>query len=472
MRAWPLISAWLALMLVGAAVAQNSWPQFRGPNGSGVADGDMPVHFGPSTNLLWKTDLPPGHSSPCVWGGRIFLTGFTDGKLETLCLDRGDGKILWRRAVVPDKIEKGHRNGSPAASTPATDGARVFVYFGSFGLLCYDFAGVEQWRKPLPVPVTQHGAATSPILAGGRLVLLCDQDVGSHLLGVDPRDGATQWRTERPGFRRGFATPLFWRDAEHEWILAPGTLRLVAYDARDGREAWRVHGLPNEICSTPVAGGGMIFAAGWTMGSGVSRMPAFDALIEAGDRNHDGKIARDEAPSGPAQQHFAYIDADKDGAITRAEWDSLAEIFSKSENALLAIRPGGTGDVTTTRVAWKQTRGLPYVPSPLFYRDRIYLVKNGGLASCFNATNGAALYQEERLGALGDYYSSPVAANGKICVASQQGVAVVFAADDTLRILARNELGESILATPAVVDGKIFLRTATRLWAFGGAARE
>ena len=214
----------------------------------------------------------------------------------------------------------------------------------------------------------------------------------------------------------------------------------------------------------------MIFAAGWTMGSGVSRMPDFDALLEIGDKNHDSQLARDEAPAGPAQQHFAYIDADKDGFITREEWDSLAEIFSKSENALLAIRPGGTGDVTASRVAWKQTRGLPYVPSPLFYRDRIYLVKNGGLASCFNATNGAALYQEERLGALGDYYSSPVAAGGKICVASQGGVAVVFAAGDSLRVLARNDLGESIMATPALAAGKLYLRTAARVWAFGEAA--
>ena len=462
------IGLWLVAPTLLGGEQPGHWPQFRGPNGSGVAlHSDMPVVFGPRTNAIWRTDLPLGHSSPCVWDQKIFLTGIDDGKLETLCLDRADGKIVWRRSVAPERIDPGSRNGSAANSTPATDGQRVYVYFGSFGLLCYDFAGNELWRKPLPIPITQHGASTSPILVDDFLILACDQDIGAYLLAVNRRTGETSWRVERAGFRRGFSTPMLWQEGDRKQLIVVGTLRVVAYQPKNGAELWRVLGLPNEMCSTPVAGGGLLFVAGWTHGSGVSRMPLFESLLEAGDQNMDAKLTRAEAPAGPARQHFLYIDADKDGFIDRGEYDALAEIFYKSQNALLAIRPGGQGDVTATHVAWKQTRGLPYVPSPLYYRDRLYLVKNGGIASCFNASNGAALYQEERLGALGDYYSSPVAANGKICVGSQQGVIVVFTAGDTLNVLARNDLGESIMATPAIVDNKLYVRTERHLYAFG-----
>jgi outer membrane protein assembly factor BamB len=319
------------------------------------------------------------------------------------------------------------------------------------------------------VPVTQHGASTSPVLSRDLVLLACDQDLGSHLLAVRRQDGTTAWRAERPGFRRSFATPLVWRDAASEQVIVAGTLRLVAYDVATGREVWSVRGLPNEMCATPVAGDGMVFVAGWTPGAGVPRLPSFQSVLEQNDKNNDGRLSRDEAPNGPARSQFAYIDADKDGVITRDEWDSMSEIFAKSENALLAIRPGGTGDVTDKQVLWRQKRGLPYVPSPLCYQGHVCLVKSGGLISCFNATNGVASYQEERLGALGDYYSSPVAAGGKICVASQLGVVVVLAAGDNLQVLARNNLGEQILATPAIAGHILYVRTAGHLYAFSQA---
>lgn len=134
---------------------------------------------------------------------------------------------------------------------------------------------------------------------------------------------------------------------------------------------------------------------------------------------------------------------------------------------MVAIRPGGAGDITGTHVAWKQTRGLPYVPSPLCYRGRVYLVKSGGLVSCFEARTGRPFYQEERLGALGDYYASPIAADGRIYAASQNGVVVVLDDGEALNVLARNDLGEGIMATPAIVEGRLYVRTLTHLWAFG-----
>mgnify|MGYP000170983191 CR=1 FL=1 len=460
-------AAALLLVAAGPGWSAETWPSFRGPGGSGVAPGgDLPVHFGPETGVVWKADVPPGGSSPCIWESALFLTAFNDGKLETLCFDRATGAVRWRRSVEPGTIERGSRLGTPCDSTPCTDGRRLYVYFAPFGLVCYDFEGAEVWRHPLPTPITQHGAATSPVVSGDRVVLACDQDVGSFLLAVGASDGKPIWRTERPGYRRGFSTPLLVPPEKPEIVVLTGTLRLASYALADGSERWVVWGLPNEMVSTPVFGEGLIFAAGWTHGAGVSRLPKYEELLARGDQDGDGRLRRAEAPDGPARQHFLYIDADKDDVLTREEWDSMAAIFERSKNAALAVRPGGRGDVTATHVAWEQTRGLPYVPTPLYYEGRLYLVKNGGMLSCFEARTGKALFQEERLGALGDYYASPVAAGGKVCVVSQPGVAVVLKAGDALEILARNRLGEQVLATPAIVGGTLYVRTQKRLYAF------
>jgi outer membrane protein assembly factor BamB len=385
--------------------------------------------------------------------------------LETLCLNRADGRILWRHAVPPEKLEKG--TGGSAAPTPVTDGRQVYAYFGPFGLVCYDFSGREIWRKPQPTPITQHGTGTSPVLAGGTLLVNRDQDVGAHLLAVDARDGRTLWQVDRPECRRGFSTPLLWPAENPELVIVPGTLRMVACQLKDGVERWSVSGLPNEMVTSPVFGGGLIFTAGWTPGAGGAALPSYDDLLAQGDRDKDGKLTRDELPAGTAKRDWNYVDADKDNFLSRKEWESVKTIYEKSENVLLAVRPGGRGDVTATHVAWRQKRGLPYVPSPLYYDGRVYLIKNGGLASCFDAKTGEPQYQEERIGALGDYYASPVAAKGKVLMCSQPGMAVVLRAGGTLDVLARNPLGEKIMATPALAGNQLYLRTQGKLWAFG-----
>lgn len=464
-----VLAAGVSLSAVASA-ADGVWPQFRGPGGSGIGTTGFPLHFGPQSNVVWQTPLPSGHSSPAIAGGRIFLTGFAEERLQTLCLDQADGRVLWRRQLEPGRIERSASLSHPATGTPATDGQRVVVYFGAFGLACYDFDGRELWRKPLPIPVTQHGAGTSPVLAGDRVILNGDQDVGSYLLAVDKRTGQTLWRTERAGFHRGFATPLVWPPDQPEQVILPGTLRLMAYNWADGAERWSVRGLPNEMVASAVGGDGLIYVAGWTYGSGVRQMPDFDSLLARGDTDRDGQLTRAEAPAGPARQHFFYIDADKDGRITRDEYEEIARAFDASRNVALAVRPDGRGDVTDSHVVWRADRGLPYVPTPLFYEGRLYLVKNGGLASCLDARTGRYLYQEERLGALGDYYASPVAAAGRICVASQPGTLVIFRAGDTLEVLARNPLDEPVIATPAIADGRLYVRTAERLYCFGSRA--
>jgi outer membrane protein assembly factor BamB len=203
-------------------------------------------------------------------------------------------------------------------------------------------------------------------------------------------------------------------------------------------------------------------------------MPDFEGMLERGDANRDGRLTREETPNGPARQHFHYIDSNRDAALSREEYQFIANAFDNSRNALVAIRPGGVGDVTSSHVIWAQTRGLPYVPSPLVYEGRLYLVKNGGLLTCLDAASGAVHFLEERIGVLGDNYASPVAADGKICVASRSGTIVVLAAADALVVHARNALEEPILATPAIAGGTLFVRSDKHLWAFreGVSARR
>ena len=473
MRVWKTFAPLLCCVAASGSGAESHWPQFRGSNGLGIAGGGAPpVHFGPTSNVLWKAPLSAGNSSPCVWGQRIFITGCENGNLETVCLDRQDGRIRWRQRAPAEKIERVvQRLGNPATPTPATDGKSVFVYFGSFGLLCYDQEGREQWRKPLPAPVVEFGASTSPIIAGDLLILNCDQDLDSFLLAVDRRTGRQVWKTERPEFRRGFATPFLWRHDNEEELIVPGSIWLKSYNPKDGSERWTFGGTSRVACSSPVGGDGLLFSASWNVGGDEGdrlSMPPFDEALADYDKNKDGKLTQDELPPGPVRERFTQIDLNKDGVATREEWTEMAAMFAKAGNALLAIRPGGRGDITRTHLAWKQTRSLPYVSSPLYYQDRLFTIKNGGLVSCYEAKTGRALYQDERLGAMGDYYASAVAVDGKAYIASEQGVVVVFdATEDTLNVLARNNLAEAILATPAIVDGKIYLRTATSLYAFG-----
>jgi outer membrane protein assembly factor BamB len=455
-----------ALCCIAVGGQADSWPQFRGPAGSGIGARGFPVHFGPTTNRLWDVPVPTGHSSVSVVGSRLFTTGYESNRLAVFALDRETGRRLWTRSLVPGAIERGAGLSQPATATPASDGERIVVYFGSFGLACFDLEGREQWTRPLPVPVTQHGAGTSPVIAGDLAVLNCDQDVGSYLLAVDKRTGATRWRADRAEFHRGFSTPLPYPPEHPEQLIVPGSLRLVSYNLADGTERWWVRGFPNEMVSSPVAGGGVVYVAGWTYGSGVARMPPFETLLAQADADHDGQLTREEAPSGPAKQHFVYLDADKDGRVTRAEYDAVARLFDESRNVCLAVRPDGRGDVTETHVLWRAAKGLPYVPTPLLYEGRLHLLKNGGMFSAYDARTGRVLYQEERLGALGDNYASPIAGEGRICVISQQGTAVVLRASDTLEVLARNPLGEPVIATPALADGCLYVRTLTRLYAF------
>jgi len=476
-----------------ARADEPRWPQFRGPDGLATAPegagtrSKYPVEFGPASGMIWKTALPAGNSSPAVWGDRIFLTAFdkSQKRLETLCLERRSGRILWRRAApaVPAIETSLHPTNGPATPTPVCDRDRVYVYFGSYGLLAYDHDGKELWKKPMTAPGTTFGSGSSPILAGDLLLLTC-QGKDAALLAVRPETGATVWKRERPRFGASYATPLLRKSRGATEIILVQPRGVVAYGLKDGAELWWVSGLFGGGIPSPALGDGLVFAvAHFPGGDPDDRMkfPVFDELITKYDANKDGVLAQKEVPKDLVFYNrgstnpddnivmddlFSYIDKDKDGRLSREEWTAAETAFAKRESALLAIRPGGTGEIAKDQVAWKEQHSLPEVPSPLYYQGRLYVVTNGGIASCYDAQTGKLVYRH-RLGAGGFFYASPVAAGGNLYASSYNGVVVVFKAGDQSEVLARNDLGERIVATPAPVGGRLYVRTEGHLYAFG-----
>ena len=372
--------------------------------------------------------MGPGLSSPIVWEGRIFLTEFdrANNRLATLGIDRRTGKVLWRQTVVPERIEKVHEISSPAGATPATDGERVYVYFGSYGLVAYDLDGNLKWERRLPVPENPYGAVASPIVAGDLLVVN-HQGKDAYLLGVNRRDGKTVWKTDRSSFQFGWSTPVHWRhDGIDEIVVLGGDFkpdqRLMAYNLADGAERWWVGGLPPCGKSTPVIGDGLVFFA------------APDIILER--------------------------------SAERQNPDRAAQFYANNSARVTAVRPGGQGEVSQTNIAWSERKGVPGVASPLYYNGRLYTFQNGGIVSSRVAKTGELAYTG-RLGAPGYYYSSPVAADQKIYIASEEGVVVVLDAGEKLNVLATNKLDGAIMATPALAEGHIYVRTESHLYAFG-----
>lgn len=467
-----LIGTLLALTfsICETSTSALNWPQFRGPNGSGVAPkGRPPINIGPTNNVRWCIRVPWSPSSPCVWGDRIFITTFESGELQTHCYAARTGDLFWSRGIKPRKLEVFHStDGSPAASTPVTDGKRVVSYFGSVGLVCYDFKGKELWRFPLSVAMSggSYGSGTSPIIVGKRVILSRDQDIGSSLLAVDLTTGKMLWETPRPDAVGSFGTPIHWRIKGVDEVVVPGSSRLKGYDVKTGEERWFVGGLVSFDCTTPVEGAGMVFFAGWTPGKNDSPWGTWEGFLGQFDKNHDGEIALEEFPA-PMREYIRGLDSDRDGKITKADWDKMQERLAKSQNLMVAVRPGGRGDITETHVAWKATRGLPYVPSPLFYDGRVYLIRDGGMFSSFDAKTGRTFYLQERVGEAETYYASPVAADGRIYLASLPGkLTVIKAGGDKPEILHQANFGERILATPALAGDRLYLRTQKQLYAY------
>lgn len=446
-----LVTAFLA---AGRAAAGAEWPQFRGPGGLGVSEtARPPASFRTERTARWRTPLPPGNSSPVVSEGRVFVTAVREARLETLALDLVNGSVLWRREVAPalspppaDGSPRawGLRNpddaGRPATPTPATDGRRLFAYFGAFGLVAYDLSGTELWRRPLVPPDPE--ATASPILVGDRLILVCDRESGSFVEALDPTDGHRLWRTERRGFRRSRSTPFHRTRSGRDEVVLNGSWWLAAYDATDGRETWRLPGMARIGTGSPTAAGGIVFVAG----------------SAAGD-DYDPEAF----PSTEPEPATFGTSLDLSGFPGNA-----AGPAPKPGEGIFAVRPEGSSGTGTPELAWKSTRGVPYAASPLVYRGRLYTVKSGGFVSAYDPETGRPWFQNERLAGTGDQYASPVAADGRIYLVSQEGRIGILDAttEGPPKALDETALGEPVLATPALAGRSLVVRTGKALHGF------
>lgn len=261
---------------------------------------------------------------------------------------------------------------------------------------------------------------------------------------------------------------MIWPNNGTDEIVLAGSAQLKGYDLKTGDERWVISGVTGTVCPTPVVGDGMLYFAAWSPGQADSPRQPWEKFLEANDKNHNGAVELEELP--PARRDYIRaFDRNRDGKITEDDWESIKAGDARAENVLVAVKPGGKGDISESHVAWKYRRALPYVPSPLFYEGRIYFVKDGGLISSLDAKTGEPFYAQERItGANGNYYASPVAANGRIYVESLPGkLSVIKAGGTKPEILHQVDFGARILATPALVGERIYVRTATDLWAFG-----
>ena len=469
---------------------QLHWPQFRGPNCSGIANTatQVPLEFGPEKNVRWKTALPAGAASPCIWGDHIFLTGFNhaEEQLQVFSINRVDGQIEWERDVPADEIEKVHSASTPASGTTATDGERVYVYFGSAGLFAYDLAGNLEWSIKMPIPETRNGSGTSPVVAGELVLINRDETSDPYLLAVDRKTGKEVWKHRhifQPAMMaaEGHGTPIVWRD--HVILHTHEGIRAINLD--NGQLVWQANAQTTG-CSTPVIAGDTLYVATWhNLGEPALRqeLPGFQQLLEH-DKDDNGKIAFGEVPNSfllfdrpeaadekgvraSLKLALGSADVNKDREITMLEWTMFSGLFSAflTDHGLLAIKLGGQGNVTETHVEVLETKNIPEVPSPLVHHGRLYLVKNGGIVSCYSTETGERIFRK-RVRATGSYYASPIAVGDHIFLASSQGTVTVLRSDDSLEVVAENKLDERILATPAAVGDILYVRTSAHLYAF------
>jgi outer membrane protein assembly factor BamB len=485
-------AGFVALVAVasGATAGEGrEWPQFRGPGARQTADGQtIPDEFGPDRNVHWKTAVPAGHSSPVVWGERIFLTGYEGQTLSVLAYDRSSGALLWKTDFQASGEEPLlHRDATPAAPTPCTDGERVFAYFGTYGLVALDMSGERVWERRFPVGKSAFGTGSSPILDEGTLYLVRDISGFSAVHAFDAATGEEKWMTPRPEAGLNYSTPLVWRNQLRKELVVAGSTLVKSYDTATGEPLWWVGGQTVFICPSPTASPEMLYFGGWSTPnagvedrleagfgpeSGVTAELLDDPprLVAHLDRNGDGRLQREEVPEGRARDAFPYLDADRSGTWDVHEMKRTAERYRRvpGRNVLVAIRAGGEGDVTDTHVVWERTKGIPYVASPLLYGGRLYYVKKGGYVSSVDATSGDPLFEQARLGEGGEYYASPIGVGNRVLIGSVRGTLFVLGTGDELEIVARNQFDEGIFATPAVVSNTLYLRTEGHLYAIGG----
>jgi outer membrane protein assembly factor BamB len=421
-----------------AAPAPN-WSAWRGSDGTGIStETNVPLEWSADKNIKWKAAIPGrGHSSPIVWGNKIFLTTDVEGETVTgakavqhkiegqdfvhpdsvganqkhtfkvLCLDRLSGKILWEQTAYTGTVyDARHRKGSYAAPTPVTDGSSVFVWFGGEGegLSSYDMNGKLLWKTAVgKIPNVGMGPGASPVLADGLVILQCDEDEGknSFIAGIDQKTGKEVWRTPRP-VQASWSTPLVIKDAGRTEVLTSGNEWIIAYEPKTGKEIWKVKGHESNAIGTPLIGQGL-------------------AYVYAGF---------------PVKKTFA-------------------------------IKLGGKGDVTASNMAWSYDKGTAYVPSSILLGDYLYLMSDRGIITCLDAKTGKIVYEGGRVPVPTTFTASPVAVGDKLLLTSEDGDTYVIKTGPKHEVLATNSVGEPVYASPAIASGNIFIRGEKNLYCIG-----
>ena len=410
---------------------QDTWPQWRGPLGTGVAPrANPPIHWSETQNICWKIVIPgKGHSTPIVWDDRVFVTtaipygdaveprysnarGAHDEfsvthphKFGVMAISRRTGKILWEQTVREQlPYEGGHNTASLASSSPVTDGKHVFVCFGSYGLYCLDWEGKPIWEKDLGQmhPMHGHGEGSSPALFRETLILNWDHEGPSFLVAFDKRTGEERWKVERET-ASSWTTPITVEHGGTTHVIVSGSKRIRGYDLSNGRVIWECGGLSVEnVVATPVSGDGRVYAGS-----------------------------------------------------------------SYDEQAMLAIHlEGAEGDITGTKqVAWRRARGAPYVPSPLLYGESLYFVRHfQGVLTRVNARTGEDQPGAFRLNGISHVFASPVGAGNRVYISDRKGTTLVIRHTDTPEVLARNQLNDSFSASPALAGTELYLRGEKHLY--------
>ena len=426
------------LLAFSALAADDDWSRYRGPNNNGMARGDAPLEWSMTKNVAWKLPIPGlGHSSPVLWGNKLFVTtavpikavaadaaqssgngGGGGGRggprsagmgheysFRLLCIDRTSGKILWERETTKAVPHEGYHStyGSYASNTPATDGKHVVAFFGSRGVYVYDMDGKQAWSKQFP-PMgmrLQFGEGVAPVLDENSLYLKFDQQKGSYMLALDKNTGKELWRADREGEESSWSPPLVLTHGGKKMVVVSGDGKTRAYEPATGKVIWEAAGLGGNVIPAPVTTDGVVY-------------------VMSGFRNPN----------------------------------------------LLAIRLGREGDLTgSDAILWTNQRGNSYTPSPVLHDGKLYVLTDSGMLSCFDAKTGKPYYHQQRLPKPYNFKSSPVGVNGKLYMASEEGDVIVVRMGEKYEVLATNEMpDQTFIATPAVVGGSIYLRSQDHLY--------
>ena len=463
----------LCLLGITVSAAADDWKQFRGPNATGVsAETGLPTEFSYEENVVWSKKLGRGIASPVIANGKTFITEMADDKTFVIAAhDSESGKQIWRKAYPVSGLPEITSPNEHASSTPATDGDRVYVYFSTLGLLALDAQSGEQiWQRDVQMPyyLLGWGPANSPIIHEDIVIFNIDDDLDAFLMAVDKYTGKLRWRTPRPEMLGGFATPVVCTANGRTDIVMAGSGKMKGYNPKTGKQVWTCDSLLRTIMTTPVVQGENIYMSVQSYGD-TDRVLKY-ALLQWRDTNQDGKLQRTELEKA-FHKKFDKGDKNKDGVLVDEEIDAAFQSPKNmvgGGNIIQSIRGGGKGNVTKTHLDWNIDNKAPSnIASPLVYDNRLFVVKKGGISAAFDLSDGKTIWTKKRIRNLGNYYASPIAGDGKIYVTGENGFIIVLKAGETVEVLAKNDMGDSCVATPAISNGHLYIRTLNGIYCVG-----